>query len=390
MEDLGDIVPRDDPVRLLSPAKVKSADRKRRLGAEIIEELSVRTSRPHKKRRFVEPIEGGEDLDCDGPLDSMTLHAMVTATRKSPRFQKMYDSIPLSPGDSVKGWMRTASTQPAQVPPRIFGFDCEMVNCGAELNVLARATLVERLPSGKLEVLLDEHVVPPAPVTDYKTPVSGVEEHHLEAATLTLADVQDHLMRVVATQDVLVGHNLSSDLKAVRMIHTRIVDTALLCGVKDLPRWTLGLRDVVQSLFDNHPSVRGFQTEGSAHDSVADAAWSLRAVMALGRRRIDGTAPELLLPTVPARFLTQLQVRGVPRNSQAESVRLLLTKSAGLSLPAACVVSHVECRVETALHEQQLDGGSFQWSTVLVIHTLTRVFTSLLRHALGHDGHTKF
>lgn len=91
---------------------------------------------------------------------------------------------------------------------------------------------VERLPSGKLEVLLDEHVVPPAPVTDYKTPVSGVEEHHLEAATLTLADVQDHLMRVVATQDVLVGHNLSSDLKVPPLVFVFHTDTVQLLRQK--------------------------------------------------------------------------------------------------------------------------------------------------------------
>ena len=41
-----------------------------------------------------------------------------------------------------KGFLRTALSSTAARPARVYGLDCEMVNCGAALNVLARVTLV--------------------------------------------------------------------------------------------------------------------------------------------------------------------------------------------------------------------------------------------------------
>ena len=72
---------------------------------------------------------------------------------------------------------------------------------------------MERQADGSTAVVLDEYVKPAAAVTDYKTAVSGIEAHHLEAATHTLSHAQDKLLSLVRVDDVLVGHSLCSDLK---------------------------------------------------------------------------------------------------------------------------------------------------------------------------------
>lgn len=43
-----------------------------------------------------------------------------------------------------------------------------------------------------------------------------------------LRQVQAAVLRVVGTEDVLVGHSLENDLKALKMVHLRCLDTSLL------------------------------------------------------------------------------------------------------------------------------------------------------------------
>eukprot|EP00959_Pyramimonas_sp_CCMP1952_P274507 5738508-Pyramimonas_sp.AAC.2 len=97
-------------------------------------------------------------------------------------------------------------------------------------------------------------------------------------------------------------------MQALQVCHTRVVDTALLFNVKNLPRWTLSLKDLVLELFTDHPEASSFQRAGCAHDSVLDAKWALWIVAAEAKRVQAGSEPTLMLQTVPQRFLSQLQV----------------------------------------------------------------------------------
>jgi RNA exonuclease 1 len=46
------------------------------------------------------------------------------------------------------------------------------------------------------------------------------------SATKTLADVHKDLRQLMTPQTVLVGHSVDSDLKAMKLVHKYIVDTA--------------------------------------------------------------------------------------------------------------------------------------------------------------------
>lgn len=50
----------------------------------------------------------------------------------------------------------------------------------------------------------------------------------LENVDTRLRQVQAALLRVIGAGDVLVGHSLENDLKALKMVHLRCLDTALL------------------------------------------------------------------------------------------------------------------------------------------------------------------
>lgn len=115
--------------------------------------------------------------------------------------------------------------------PRVFGMDCEMVRTSAG-SELARITLVQfqTFEDDKMTIMtvMDELVKPTNAVLDYLTKHSGMTPKLLEPVTTRLAQVQVALLRCLRPNDILIGHSLENDLKAVHLIHPRVIDTALL------------------------------------------------------------------------------------------------------------------------------------------------------------------
>ncbi|CAK7897273.1 RNA exonuclease 3 [[Candida] anglica] len=105
---------------------------------------------------------------------------------------------------------------------KALGIDCEMgfTTLGFEL---LRTTVVDFL-SG--EEVLDILVRPKGTIIDLNTKWSGVAEIKEEAVSF-----EDHLMMLNEVMDkntILIGHGLENDMNAMRIIHDRIVDTAIL------------------------------------------------------------------------------------------------------------------------------------------------------------------
>ena len=97
---------------------------------------------------------------------------------------------------------------------------------------LARATLIRFEPTGSdpegYAVVFDVLVRPARPVLDYKTKYSGVTATMLEGVTTRIEAVQLAVVSIVRRDDILVGHSLENDLRALRVVHERVIDTALL------------------------------------------------------------------------------------------------------------------------------------------------------------------
>eukprot|EP00854_Cymbomonas_tetramitiformis_P010428 gene10428-12333_t len=182
----------------------------------------------------------------------------------------------------------------------------------AERGLSHQVNGVESSP-GCLDILIDEYVRPVSQVINFRTSVTGVTQKLVNSAAWTASQAQSEVLRIVHAEDILIGHSLNNDLKALKIQHQRVVDSSLLFTSQDA--WTSltrspRLRDLVRALFaaeegdgrgghiqsagiqvprqvgcedqsdvDLQREAAAFQGDDAAHDSVQDACWALRVVL---------------------------------------------------------------------------------------------------------------
>ncbi|XP_031715562.1 RNA exonuclease 1 homolog [Anarrhichthys ocellatus] len=165
--------------------------------------------------------------------------------------------------ESFNGYVTTFSKA---LPPDgnggVFALDCEMCYTKQGLE-LTRVTVVD----SELKVIYDTFVKPESKVVDYNTRFSGVTEEDLESATITLRDVQAVLLSMFSAESILLGHSLESDLLALKLIHSSVVDTAIVFP----HRLGLPYKRALRNLMADHLK-RIIQDNVEGHDSSEDAS----------------------------------------------------------------------------------------------------------------------
>lgn len=141
--------------------------------------------------------------------------------------------------------------------------DCEMVTTKMDKFALARVSLL----NWNGEVVMDELVQPPDPVTDYLTQYSGISKEMLDPVTTTLTDIHTKLKTLLTPRTILAGHSLDSDLRALKISFPFIVDTTLLYPHPKGPPQKSSLKWLTQKYLSREIQNRGPQ----GHDSIEDA-----------------------------------------------------------------------------------------------------------------------
>ncbi|KAF0990558.1 hypothetical protein HZS_3511, partial [Henneguya salminicola] len=160
---------------------------------------------------------------------------LITNKRKDREFsccQGGFDSIPcafskLHVSESInidaKSFLSTDTWPEIKSTLKIVAIDCEM--CYTDIGLeLTRITLVD----ANLKQVYDEYVKPLYRIRDYNTRFSGINKQTLSKITKTLKDVQMELSKFISSNTIIIGHGLENDLKALKIWHSRFVDTSIL------------------------------------------------------------------------------------------------------------------------------------------------------------------
>jgi hypothetical protein len=192
--------------------------------------------------------------------------------KKSPR----QAHLPPSPDPLALPPSLPPSLPPLRPPacfPRLWGLDCEMCLTGAGLE-LTRLTLVDEMG----RVILDELVRPSTPIIDYLTAYSGITPASLASVTTTLPSLQPTLLALLAEAPTyLVGHGLEGDLRALRIHHPYLIDTAVLYPHPKGAPYKRSLKDLAKDLLDGREVQAGHGSSG--HDSYQDAVTALELAL---------------------------------------------------------------------------------------------------------------
>ncbi|GAX20582.1 RNA exonuclease 1 [Fistulifera solaris] len=181
-----------------------------------------------------------------------------------------------------------ASTTWGEKRNRIFAVDCEMVRTKVGLE-LARITVIEveeySAERGIIyKLVFDEIVKPVNRVLDYLTAYSGMTKEIIDNATVSLEQVQAALVATIRSDDIVIGHSLENDLRAMRFVHSTVVDTAILFQPSN-GRFKYSLRALASRL------LRLQIQKSSSHCSLEDAATALKLA---SRRAVDGPSFQML------------------------------------------------------------------------------------------------
>ncbi|XP_059197612.1 RNA exonuclease 1 homolog [Centropristis striata] len=172
--------------------------------------------------------------------------------------------------ESLDGYVTTFSKA---LPPDgnggVFALDCEMCYTRQGLE-LTRVTVID----SELKVIYDTFVKPESKLVDYNTRFSGVTEEDLENVTITLRDVQAVLLSMFSAESILIGHSLESDLLALKLIHSSVVDTAIVFP----HRLGLPYKRALRNLMADHLK-RIIQDNVEGHDSSEDASACMELMM---------------------------------------------------------------------------------------------------------------
>ncbi|KAI0268254.1 hypothetical protein BC834DRAFT_923325 [Gloeopeniophorella convolvens] len=155
----------------------------------------------------------------------------------------------------------------------IAALDCEMVYTTGGFRV-ARVSVVDAHGKEVFDELIkmDDGVE----VVDFNTRFSGIQPKDYAAkAVLSLDGVRRALGKLVGADTILLGHSLENDLRALRIVHRRVVDTVTLFPHPRGPPYRRALRDLSREFLG-----RGIQTGGPTvgHSSVEDSVATLDLV----------------------------------------------------------------------------------------------------------------
>jgi RNA exonuclease 1 len=141
------------------------------------------------------------------------------------------------------------------------------------------------------KLLLQEFIRPEGELKNLRTEITGLKVEDLHAYTKSLEEVLP-VIQQIASAAILVGHDLSNDMRVLKFTHQHFVDTVALFPHKDRLPFKTKLRDLSLSIL-KQPIQYG------KHDPIEDATAALRLAkwhISNGRGTVEYVPGEEITP----------------------------------------------------------------------------------------------
>ncbi|KAI3451985.1 hypothetical protein Pfo_008650 [Paulownia fortunei] len=190
--------------------------------------------------------------------------------------------------------------------------DCEMVLCEDGTEALVKVCAVDR----NLQVKLDEVVNPNKAIADYRTEITGISAKDLDGVTHSLKDVQKSIKKLLSHGTILVGHSLNNDLQALKLDHTRVIDTSYVFKYANGPtnkKPSLSL--LCKAMLDYE-----LRKKGNPHNCLDDACAAMKLVLA----RLEGRIDDVIAEEVKELDMAKLLLHRIPVNILSKDLKSVL------------------------------------------------------------------
>ncbi|XP_022906995.1 RNA exonuclease 1 homolog [Onthophagus taurus] len=151
----------------------------------------------------------------------------------------------------------------------VYALDCEMCYTTKGLE-LTRVTIVD----SDSKTVYESLVKPLHPIVDYNTQFSGITKDQMDRTSTSILQVQANILHLCNSKTILIGHSLESDMKALKIVHSSIIDTSVLFPHR------LGLphKKALRVLASEYLK-KIIQNDIGGHDSAEDAITCMELVI---------------------------------------------------------------------------------------------------------------
>ncbi|KAI1705233.1 putative RNA exonuclease pqe-1 [Ditylenchus destructor] len=161
----------------------------------------------------------------------------------------------------LREFIETPPPKESYTCPGVYAMDCEMVYT-AWGPALGRVTLLDY----QGVVVLDEIVRPNERLLDTNFRYSGLKQEEVENAKYNFNQVREKFFQFVNSKSILIGHSLENDLRFLKVVHQKVVDTAMVWQHPRGSHLKWRLRDLVKTMLN-----KDIQAGDAGHDSKEDA-----------------------------------------------------------------------------------------------------------------------
>jgi len=239
---------------------------------------------------------------------------LVDLTHAHPRYRANYNFQSWN-----EGWT-SSSRGDIDSPVRMVSIDCEMVVCEDNEKEVVRVCAV----GSDCQTLLDELVLPSKEVKDYLTNITGVSANDLEGVTVTQADAQNLVMKLLTPGTILVGHSLYHDLRALKIDHKRVIDTSLVFRDSSWPvAYSPSLSNLCKAVLKYD-----FREEDKPHNCLDDAIIPMRIVQNWIQHGVDTSSLPPRVKEVTQETVSKLLLHKLPHYITVPQLQRLFHNSA--------------------------------------------------------------